>query len=442
MTYAFIIGRVYKLCLAEISQIFKSLDINYRVISCSKEVLIIETDKEINHTKIQKSAGGIIKIIKIFDIFNKKGKEYPSQVLDGYFTFKKIKELFTDYTGKKQFGISIYNLDPTVRYKEETTRIAFLIKKTIQDQAINVRAVLPQFPSQALSSVQVTENNILSKGAEIDIIVGIQRIFIGKTLSVQDYEDYGRRDYQRPARDEISGMIPPKVAQSMINMSDTDASSDYILDPFCGSGTILQEALLLGLRAIGSDIDKKAIINSEKNLEWFRNRYKISPGKYKLFEADAKELSIQLPKMTATAVVTEGTLGPIYLKPPKKNEMEQNFNSIEKIYNQAFKEFKQFIAPGSRVVICLPAYKISHTDYVRMPNLDFALNNGYNIQDPLDQSFYKYKFIETSNDRKSIIYDRKDQVVAREIFIFQLENINQETVVESRQQREETESAQ
>ncbi|MEO8065679.1 MAG: DNA methyltransferase [Candidatus Doudnabacteria bacterium] len=431
MQYAFILGRVYTLSLAELLAVLTSLEVAYKVMACSPEVVVIEADKALNTESLQARLGGTIKIIRLFDTFQKKGKEFPSQVLAGYFTFKRIKEYFHEYSGKKQFGVSIYSLDPTIKFYEEAPRIAFLIKKIIQDQSQSIRAVLPQFPSQALSSVQVTENQLLAKGAEVVIIAGNQRLFVGKTLSVQNYEDYGRRDYQRPARDEKIGMIPPKVAQTMINLAGPLKPMDYILDPFCGSGTILQESVLMGYRAIGSDIEQKMVENSEKNLEWFRNRYHVALGRYKLFRSNAAEISIQLPKYKIAAVVTEGTLGPLYSKIPKKPEMTSNFKTLSKLYDQVFKEFKKFLAPGSKVVVSFPAYKVSMSDYAFMPDLDFITENGYTILDPLPEYLsVKYKFLRVT-PRKSVIYDRKDQVVAREIFVVKYgEETKQETVVE------------
>lgn len=430
MQYAFILGRVYTLSLAELLSVISALGTAYRVMACSSEVVVLELDQPINAEKIQQRLGGSIKIIRLFDTFQKKGKEYPSAVLATYFTFKRIKDYFHEYAGKKQFGVSIYSLDPSIRFREEAQRIAFLIKKILQEQAQSVRAVLPQFPYQALTSVQVNENQLLQKGAEIVVISGNQRIFIGKTLVVQNYEDYGRRDFQRPARDEVVGMVPPKVAQVMINLANPLKPLEYILDPFCGSGTILQEAILMGYKALGSDIEQKMVENSEKNLEWFRNRYHVSPGRYKLFKANAAEISLMLLNYKVSAIVTEGTLGPIYGKVPKKAEMTSNFSNLTKLYEQVFKEFKKFLPDGAKIVVCLPAYKSRGEAYEFMPNLDFITQNGYTVLDPLpDYLVKKYKFLRVT-ERKSIIYDRKDQVVAREIFVILNGEIKQETVLE------------
>src|SRR3990167_9463181 len=149
MQYAFILGRVYTLSLAELLSVLENLGLTYKILACSPEVVVIETDKALNAETLQARLGGSIKIIRLFDTFQKKGKENPSQVLTNYFTYKRIKDYFHEYTGKKQSGVSIYSRDPSVRYRDEVTRIAFLIKKDLQDQAQSVRAVLPQSPAQA-----------------------------------------------------------------------------------------------------------------------------------------------------------------------------------------------------------------------------------------------------------------------------------------------------
>src|SRR6185436_19209813 len=107
-------------------------------------------------------------------------------------------------------------------------------------------------------------------------------------------------------------------------------NGEAILDPFCGIGTIVQEGLLLGYRVIGSDINKTAIKGSEQNLEWFRNRYKIAPGKYGLEVCDATVVGDLLAKsgQKIQSIVTEGTLGPVYGQYPKAAEIEQNFKDL------------------------------------------------------------------------------------------------------------------
>ena len=245
----------------------------------------------------------------------------------------------------------------------EPKRLGMFIKRALQDTGVSLRLVLPEFNSLALASVVVTKNLLLTKGAEICVLAGINKVYTAKTLVVQDFEDYGRRDYQRPVRDEKQGMIPPKVAQIMMNLANAKAN-DTLLDPFCGIGTIVQEGVLLGFRMLGSDINPTAIAGSEKNLEWFRNRYKIPKGKFHAEVSDAKNVSKlvgNLIKIGAfkqiQSVVTEGYLGPMYGKYPKPAEIESNFKELQSLYKGSFQEFLKILPTGGRVVLCLPAYK-------------------------------------------------------------------------------------
>ncbi len=442
MRYAFVLGRVYTLSIAELAAVLEKPDpalglsgAPAKILESSPEILVIETELSLNAEKLQKKLGGLVKILEVVDMVKKREAESINFALKHYFRPGILKkQFFKDYKGKVQFGISIYLLDmellrpPVSQGRQEhgsfnsifaePKRIGMMIKKGLTETGASVRLVLPEFNSLSLASVVVTKNLLLQKGAEICILAGKDRVYTAKTVAVQDFEDYGRRDYQRPVRDEKQGMIPPKVAQIMLNLSGTKAG-DTILDPFCGIGTIVQEGILLGYKMLGSDINKKAILGSEQNLEWFRNRYKISPGKYHVEVADAQKVAGLLSAQKINAVVTEGTLGPIYGKYPKPEEITANFSDLTKLHSACLAEFSKFLPPKGRVVMCIPAYKKTRDLYEMLPSLDFAETLGYNLLDIISPSLAKkMKFLRFTN-RDTAIYDRKDQVVAREIVIFE-----------------------
>ena len=60
----------------------------------------------------------------------------------------------------------------------------------------------------------------------------------------------------KPYRDMRRGMLPPKLARSLVNLAiGAKSPSDMtILDPFCGTGTVLMEAMLLGTHVVGTDL--------------------------------------------------------------------------------------------------------------------------------------------------------------------------------------------
>jgi hypothetical protein len=441
MQYAFILGRVYTLSTAELVAVLEKPDPTLglfgeplKIVGASEEVLIIETNQILNIEKLQRRLGGIIKILQIVDSVKKRSQDSVNFALRHYFRPGILKkEFLKDYKGKIQVGLSIYLLDMDLakpqfqKNKEqkvsisiftEPKRIGMMIKKVLVQAGLSVRLVLPEYNSLSLASVVVTKNLLLQKGAEICILAGKEIVYTAKTLTVQDFEDYGRRDYQRPVRDEQQGMIPPKVAQIMLNLSNCKAC-DTILDPFCGIGTIVQEGLLLGFKMLGSDINKVAIRGSEQNLEWFRNRYHISAGKYHLEISDARDIARLLEGQKINAIVTECTLGPLYAAYPKKEEISQNFKKLEKLYIESFEEFGKFLPAKSRIVMCIPAYRKSRDNYEMMTSLDWCKDVGYNLKSLISPTLVKkFKFLKLT-DRKTAIYDRKDQIVAREIAIFE-----------------------
>lgn len=450
MKYAFVLGRVHTLSIAELVSVLEKADVSLnlpgeqiKILDSSEEILIIETKASFNAEKLQKKLGGVIKILEVVDEITKRPRDSINFALKHYFKPSVLKKkFFKEYKGKTQFGVSVYLLDMRLAQKPifsnfdksrgtakrtseapptafgEPRRIGMTIKTVLTDGGASVRLVLPEFNSLSLASVVVTKNLLLQKGAEICILAGEEKIYTAKTLVVQDFEDYGRRDYQRPVRDEKQGMIPPKVAQVMLNFAGC-SSNETVFDPFCGIGTIIQEGLLLGFKMLGSDINTAAIRGSEQNLEWFRNRYHVAPGKYHFETSDARKVAPLMQSQKISAIVTEGTLGPIYFKYPSTKEIKQNFEDLENLYKECFVEFAKILPQNGKIVICLPAYKKGRDSYEPMPSLDWTKDLGYNLLDIISvEVAKKMKFLKLTS-RKTAIYDRKDQVVAREICIFE-----------------------
>ena len=69
--------------------------------------------------------------------------------------------------------------------------------------------------------------------------------------------------------------------------------------------------------------------------------------------------------------------------------------------------------------MCVPAYRRGRDNYIMMDTLDFGNDSGYNLVDLIEKKpARQMKFLNLTN-RGTAIYDRKDQIVAREIVIFE-----------------------
>jgi len=79
--------------------------------------------------------------------------------------------------------------------------------------------------------------------------------------------------------------MPPKLARCMVNLAQPKAG-EIVLDPFCGTASMLIEAGLIGCRVVGFDMQKRMIRGSMRNLVY----YGVQPDG--LAVADAQNLPI------------------------------------------------------------------------------------------------------------------------------------------------------
>jgi len=62
--------------------------------------------------------------------------------------------------------------------------------------------------------------------------------------------------------------MTPYMARTMVNLSRA-IPRHVLLDPFCGSGSILIEAALIGCRIVGGDIDPRMLNGAKSNLTYY-----------------------------------------------------------------------------------------------------------------------------------------------------------------------------
>ncbi len=98
-------------------------------------------------------------------------------------------------------------------------------------------------------------------------------------------------DLNRPFQDS-SISLSPRIAKILVNLLGL-SKNDTVLDPFCGTGTILIEALLLNHRVIGIEIDSKKVAGSRKNLRWVveKTAY-VKSNRFNVYKGDATNLKL------------------------------------------------------------------------------------------------------------------------------------------------------
>lgn len=223
------------------------------------------------------------------------------------------------------------------------------VKKEIKLLGRAVRYVEPK------NTATVEYNNLVERHSDITLLAG--EAFA--TVAVQPFADFGKRDYGRPGRDSKSGMLPPKLARMMVNLAGAHADTT-LLDPFCGSGTIVTEALLLGYRnIIGSDISDRAVRDTKNNCRWVRTEYGIKPDA-RIFPTDSGQLANMLKPASVGAIVTEPYLGQPATGKETKKQLDSQLLELENLYIKTFTAFDKILMPGGIVIWAMPSFLAGH----------------------------------------------------------------------------------
>ncbi len=386
--YIFILGQNPELSQQEIINIIKRKKGIIEAISNSYVLAKIN----IKPAELINNLGGIIKIVEYKESINNLEN---LNIID-YYQDNLNKEK------KNNIGFSIYNSNNKEYHKIFKSFLE--LKKELKKDNYKIRLVSSK--ENILSSVIVSKNKLLNK--ELIIIKDHNNYLIGLTLAIQDFAKYSKRDMLRPARDNKSGMLPPKLAQIMINLANLDTTKVF-LDPFCGSGTILQEAMLLGYQNInGSDLSNKAVMDTKENIAWLKKEYNLK-NNINIQRMATKDLSKFYPSHSIDLIITEPFMGDARLiqKTNDKEILKSIKYELQELYLNTFKEFKKILSPQGRIVFIFPIIDNLYTlDQRVLNNIDFKLikvaNNSANL-----------------SNNNNLIYSRDKQKVKREITIWQ-----------------------
>ncbi len=385
MKHFFILGSHPALSLAELY-----VRLPLREVTLIDEACIAEAGELDEANRLISSLGGTVKIGTIVSTV----KSSTELLAAGERILAEIPK-----DGKFNFGISVYG-----KTNLKTLPLGLELKKSLRLKDISCRFVTSK--EKTLSSVVVEQNKLTRGGVELVLIANGKDIHVGVTGAVQPFKDLSHRDYGRPARDDRSGMLPPKLAQILINFCAT-GRDDLILDPFCGSGTVLTEAMLMGFTKIaGTDISAKAIADSEKNITWIAEQYGVMV-KPEVQVADVRKLSDTFKDSNVAAIATETYLGP----QRGAFDIKKTSQELSLLYSEALTQFYRVLKPGGRVAVVLPAF--GRGSQRQLLPLDFG---KFKIVPPLPAQYMSMSGV---TPRNTLLYGRSDQNVWREIMILQ-----------------------
>jgi tRNA G10 N-methylase Trm11 len=348
--------------------------------------------------------GGTIKTSKII-------KEEPSSQ-DPISGIKNvILEFLTEQKlSKLKLGISLYSCIKDIQLNlKDATKILEDLRRPSRKEALeldpkfNLRTVEPKIStpkSITLNTAQIVHGGLLkSGGLSLDIILKDKKIILAETLQVPNLRKYTLRDKFKPNPDGKNGMLPPKLAQIMLSLSGA-STGQTVLDPFCGSGTVLQESLLLGLKAVGTDLNPNIILDANKNIDWLAKTFKLKSASYKIYVADATTHS--WPEHFDT-VVMESYLGKPLKSLPKEAQLQQIVSECDQVLTKFLKNIYPLLGSDTKLIIAAPIW-YTNPGFIELPLLDNLTELGYN----------QIKFKVSSS---TLIYHRANQLVGRRILV-------------------------
>ena len=315
---------------------------------------------------------------------------------------KNYEDIFKPKSGNKlKIGLSLYGYKEVSLGEVNATGLTIkrLLKKTHQTSSRII-----ENKNHELNTAQVTHGKLLSNaGHEILIIKNSDKTLVCRTKSVQDIDSYASRDFKRPKRDSYVGMLPPKLAQTIINLADGKSKSAHLLDPFCGTGVLMQEGLLKGWAVTGSDLDQKMIDYSRENLDWLQKNFGPKGTVLGLYAADATTHKWMEPFDT---IACETYLGRPLSSQPSSEVLNKITRDCDTIHRKFLENVAKQTQKGFRMCIAVPSWHINGK-FKHLPTLDNLSALGYN----------RISFVHVGD--KKLIYHRKGQQVARELVVLE-----------------------
>ncbi len=251
-------------------------------------------------------------------------------------------------------------------------------------------------------------------GAEIVLIRDGKKLWAGRTIAAQDPDAYTERDMHKPIRDTRSGLLPPKLAQILLNFGWMLAGGRErqgqitVYDPFCGTGVIPIEVLLRGWAVLGSDNSQKAVDGTETNIEWLRKTMKIkkTDAPSAIWKQDARK-TFKLPSKP-DMVVSETTLGPALIARPTAVDAKKYCAEADELETE-FLQNAAAALPGVPLAITWPVWY--------MKSGDIRLEKTWKNLAKLGYRAVPAPGVAPGMERPTIVYRRGDQFVGREIVL-------------------------
>ncbi len=236
-----------------------------------------------------------------------------------------------------------------------TTTLNYSKEVKIQTKIIGMKKTYSE-----LTPFQFYKENFPKRGLEITGFSVKSKLIFGITKWVTNPLLDIKQDERRQTRLFTHG-TSIKLARTLVFLSEV-SDDGLLLDPFCGTGTILIEALKRKMQTIGVDKDPKCFRASKDNLNAFSLQYPAKAkmkDKWVVYSQDSRDLGKILKEKSLDAIVTEPYLGPFLKQLPSIEEARETMKTLEKLYIRVLREGSNLLKDTGKIVFILPVYHYS-----------------------------------------------------------------------------------
>lgn len=315
--YLFILGRNPELSTAELESFFRKNNADFRKIELINNGLLIELSSMPKKGIIEK-LGGTISIGEVIAEGNLKE------------IVQELDKINLQNSKSNKLNYTVYNFESEI-FEE----IKEYLKKRFKEEKLKATE------KKLTGSIKMQSGIHAGKASSnlIDEQFFAFKNCFGRIIESSDYKKIEERDMKKPERrNELA--ISPRLAKILINLSETK-ENETLLDPFCGIGVILEEALLQRIKVIGIDKDKSAIEGARKNLKWF----KFDKRNYRLINEDSSQIKLN---EKISGIAAEPDFGRLIKSPLAEEESRKILLSFEKLMAQVLNNLKRNITKGEK----------------------------------------------------------------------------------------------
>mgnify|MGYP001398950063 CR=1 FL=1 len=431
-TYSFVSGKNWKLSLAELTSFLDARGCTFEVQEISHSFFTVKTDSPIDASVIDE-LGGILKISEtaafvsteqLAEAFIKENKQAKNQIKTNLPLDALADKMPSASSGKSVFGVSVYWADTPYSFNKAANTIQRFLGSSLKDElkAQGKKARFMGFPRgrghPQLTAVEVLKKGLVEDSAEVLLCIGKHKTSIGTTVAVHNPFEFQKRDIEKPVQRKIFA-IPPRVAKIMVNLTHCTAGKVF-LDPFCGVGTILQEALLAKAKVIGIDFNRWCVEASRRNLEWIDREYSLENADFAVLQGDSRRLTSKI-REEIDCIATEPDLGPALRQIPTTAYAIKHLANLKPLYSDFLSEAHEILRVDGFLAIVSPFVKTRSGKPVTMNLQETALKIGFKQVKP----FQAVVFAQDSSaapslkDTASFVDVDEHHKIGREIHIFQ-----------------------